>query len=515
MLPRQTKHTTSGSPPVVVLCVGSGPVSTQAVWRALPSVRVPTPAAYDPVVDDRHPVRYVGHRLGPRRGQRTAALTSLLLDVAGVALLVVFAIGRPLYMAVLVAGGLGTLFFGFAALTSVGAARVGAGLATLGASGVVVAGTVVRLIQLDGVRWSGPFGVLCLVVGVVLGRYALRVPPPSGSRVWAVPTDGPTTSSAVLIANPRSGGGKVLDFDLAEVGRDHGVEVVVMADGDDLRRLALDAVTRGADALGMAGGDGSLAVVAQVAVDHDLPFVCVPAGTRNHYAGDLGLDRADPARAMAAFVRGEEHRLDYATVNGRMFLNNVSLGAYAAAVEHPEYRDAKLETTLGVMPEMVAKGGPWFDLHLDVPGDGHWDAAALVQVSNGVYETAGSAFGRRMDLDHGELGVIAVDVNHVGDLVAITILAAARHPELSAGVWPWSTDRLRVDSDQMEIGAGVDGEHVRLTPPLVFEVVPRGLRVLVPEGAPVGLARQHLGARGTMNGLFEVAFNLGSHDEDE
>ncbi len=464
-------------------------------------------------MDDRHPVRYVGHRLGPRRGQRAAALTSLLLNVAGVALLIVFAIGRPLYMAVLVAGGLGTLFFGFAALTSVGSARVVAGLATLGAAGVVVVGTVVRLIQLDGVRWSGPFGVLCLVVGVVLGRYALRVPAPSGSRVWAAPTDGPTTSRGVLIANPRSGGGKVLDFDLAEVGRDHGVEVVVMADGDDLRRLALDAVARGADALGMAGGDGSLAVVAQVAVEHDLPFVCVPAGTRNHYAADLGLDRADPAHAVAAFVHGEEHRLDYATVNGRLFLNNVSLGAYAAAVEHPEYREDKVGTTIGVIPEMVAKGGPWFDLQLDVPGERRWDAAALVQVSNGVYEMAGAGFGRRRHLDEGVLGVVAVDVNHVGDLVAITVLAAARHPELSAGVWPWSTPALRVDSHQTEIAAGVDGESVRLTPPLLFAAVPRGLRVLVPEGASVGLARQHLGARGTMSGLFEVAFNLGDHDE--
>jgi diacylglycerol kinase family enzyme len=313
----------------------------------------------------------------------------------------------------------------------------------------------------------------------------------------------------VVIANPRSGGGKVESSGLVAVAAEHGIEVVLMTEGDDLRRLALAAVERGADALGMAGGDGSLAVVAQVAVDHDLPFVVVPAGTRNHYAGDLGLDRADPAQALAAFVRGEEHRLDFATVNERMFLNNVSLGVYAAAVEQPEYRDAKLETTLKLLPDLVAKGGPCFDLRIDVPGAGHWDGAALVQVSNGAYEMSGAAFGRRLQLDSGQLGVVAVDVNHGADLAAITVLAAARQVERHAGVWPWVTTELTIGSGQRHLPVGVDGEHVVLEPPLRFRAVSRGLRVLVPEGTAVGLANQHLGAQGTVGGLLEVAFNLG------
>ena len=343
-------------------------------------------------------------------------------------LLVWFGFDNLGYLLVLLAAAALFLFAGFAALTSTGPMRVMALITTLVAVGVLVAATAIRFASLGHVRGTGLAALLCLVVAVSCGRYALRVPPPSGDAVWAVPSRGPSTRHGVVIANPASGGGKVGSCGLEAVAREHGIELVIMERGDDPADLARDAVRRGADALGMAGGDGSLAQVAQVAVDHDLPFVVVPAGTRNHYALDLGLDRNDPTLALAAFVRGDEHRVDYATVNGRMFLNNVSLGVYAAAVEQPEYRDAKLETTLKLLPDLVEKGGPCFDLHVDVPEQGRWESAALIQVSNGVYEMAGSAFGRRLHLDEGELGVVAVDISHGADLAAITVLAAAQAP---------------------------------------------------------------------------------------
>lgn len=460
-------------------------------------------------------MRYVDHRVGEKPLQRTAAALAIAFGVAGVALLIWFALGRPLHAVLLAVGAVAVLFFGFDALTSTGAHRVVAAVAAVVAGVGVVAGTVAKAIADDGVRWNGVFAVVCLAAGVALARYALRVPPPKGDDLWAVPVGGPTTLRGVLIANPASGGGKFEQFDIGEVARAHGIEVVLLEKGDDLRELAEAAVARGADALGMAGGDGSLAVVAQVCVDHDIPFVCIPAGTRNHYAVDLGLDRAAPANALAAFVNGEAHQVDYGTVNGRMFLNNVSLGVYAAAVEQPGYRDNKVETTLGVLPDLVEQGGPWFDLHFDVPEAGHWDSAALVQISNGVYEMAGPNFGRRLRLDAGELGVVAVDVGHVADLVTLTVLAAARHPERASGVWPWATDHFRVESPQSELGIGIDGEYVCLEPPLDFAVVHRGLRVLVPAGTPVGLEAQHLGARGAVSGLLEVAFNIGGGPSDD
>ena len=462
-------------------------------------------------MSDRHPVRYVDRRVGEKPLQRTAALAALLLGAAGVVLLVWFGIDNLLYLLAMLVGVVVLLVGLFAMLTTTGGRRVLGAVLLIGGATLLVVATVVRLATGD-LQGTGILALVCLALGALCARYALRVPPPTGDHIWAVPSHGPRAARPVVIANPRSGGGKVESSGLVEVGREHGIEVVVMGPDDDCVELARQAVARGADALGMAGGDGSLAAVAQVAVDHDLPFVVVPAGTRNHYALDLGLDRNDPALALAAFIRGDEHRVDYSTVNGRMFLNNVSLGVYAAAVEQPGYRDAKIETTLKVLPDLVEKGGPCFDLQIDVPDQGRWDAAALVQVSNGIYEMTGGAFGRRLELDQGELGVIAVDITHGADLAGITVLAAARHPERHPGVWPWQTTTLTIGSGQTELGAGVDGEYVVLEPPLEFAVVPRGLRVLVPQGAAVGLARQHLGAEGTLSGLLEVAFNVGNGD---
>jgi diacylglycerol kinase family enzyme len=89
----------------------------------------------------------------------------------------------------------------------------------------------------------------------------------------------------------------------------------------------------------MAGGDGSQALVAAVAAERDIPFVCVPAGTRNHFVLDLGLDRKDVVGALDAYTDGVERRIDLARVGDRVFVNNVSLGVYAAIVQSDDYRD--------------------------------------------------------------------------------------------------------------------------------------------------------------------------------
>ena len=94
----------------------------------------------------------------------------------------------------------------------------------------------------------------------------------------------------------------------------------------------------------MAGGDGSQAIVAAMAAEAGLPYACIPAGTRNHFALDLGVDRDDVVGALDALVDGRERRVDLAEVNGRVFVNNVSLGVYAEAVQREGYREAKLRT---------------------------------------------------------------------------------------------------------------------------------------------------------------------------
>ena len=134
----------------------------------------------------------------------------------------------------------------------------------------------------------------------------------------------------VLLMNLKSGGGKAERFRLVDLCRQRGIEPVVLHPGDDLRQLAQDAVARGADLLGMAGGDGSQALVASVASQHRIPFVVVPAGTRNHFALDLGLDRDDVRRRARRVPRtASTPRWTSAEVNGRVFVNNASMGVYA------------------------------------------------------------------------------------------------------------------------------------------------------------------------------------------
>ena len=162
-------------------------------------------------------------------------------------------------------------------------------------------------------------------------------------------------SYPVLLCNPWSGGGKVEKFGLVELATSLGVQTVMLDHGLDLAELARDAIARGADCLGMAGGDGSQALVASIAVEHDLPFVCVAAGTRNHFALDLGLDRTNPRQSLHAFRDAIERRVDYATVNDRFFVNNVSLGVYATIVQQEGYREAKAATTRSAAPRAAGR----------------------------------------------------------------------------------------------------------------------------------------------------------------
>jgi diacylglycerol kinase family enzyme len=286
---------------------------------------------------------------------------------------------------------------------------------------------------------------------------------------WAA-TDPPRRP--VLFVNPRSGGGKAARADLAERARERGIDVIVLHRDDDLTALADDAVARGADALGAAGGDGSLAVVAAAALAHDLPFVCVPAGTRNHFALDVGVDRSDLVGSLDAFTDAVERRIDVAEVNGRLFLNNVSLGIYGDAVRQPTYRDAKTRTLLETAAHVLGPSAAALELKLvDDQGRPHL-GPAVVLVSNNPYSLEPlHAPGTRPMLDSGQLGVIVLDTPR-----------AARGPGRS-----WADARLEVTAPA-PVQAGVDGEAVELTPPLEFVIRPGALRVRISSSHP-GVSR--------------------------
>ena len=213
----------------------------------------------------------------------------------------------------------------------------------------------------------------------------------------------------MLFFNPRSGGGKAERFSLADEARARGIEPIELKPGDDLETLVRGAVDRGADALAMAGGDGSQAIVAAIAAELGLPYACVPAGTRNHFALDLGVDRDDVVGALDAFVDGGERTVDLAEVNGRVFVNNVSLGLYAEAVQRKGYRDAKLRTLLDTVPDVLGPDGEQLDLRWTGPGGHAHHSGAAVLVSNNRYRLGRAVgSGTRPRIDDGLLGITVV-----------------------------------------------------------------------------------------------------------
>jgi diacylglycerol kinase family enzyme len=283
--------------------------------------------------------------------------------------------------------------------------------------------------------------------------------------------------------NLKSGGGKAERFRLAEECERRDIEPIVLRPGDDLLRLADDAVTRGADVIGMAGGDGSQALVATVASRRGVPHVCVPAGTRNHFALDLGLDRDDVVGALDAFADGVERTVDLAAVNGRVFVNNASLGLYAKVVQAPEYRDAKFRTATSMLPDLLGPDAAPLDLRFTGPDGADIRAAQLILVSNDPYQVDRvGGLGTRERLDRGVLGIVAARIGDASDAGTFAALEAAGQVRRFPGWQEWSAPRFEVSSGG-PVEIGVDGEALLMDPPLVFESRPGALRVRLPRHA--------------------------------
>lgn len=259
----------------------------------------------------------------------------------------------------------------------------------------------------------------------------------------------------LLIINPRSGDDTPGPDDLAAEARRYDIEIHVLREGEEPEEVARAAE---ADVIGMAGGDGSLAAVADVAIERDLPFVCVPFGTRNHFARDLGLDRDDPIGALAGFS-GQERRIDVGRVGERPFLNNVSLGVYAGLVhrrEHHRRRRQALARVRAVWLSLADRHATGFVV------DGEPVTARIVLVANNSYSLELFSVGERETLDAGRLHLFTAE-----------------------GWFPGSWEdrsgtRFTVDSRDHRLRAAIDGEPAELETPVEFSVQPQALRVLVP-----------------------------------
>jgi diacylglycerol kinase family enzyme/membrane-associated phospholipid phosphatase len=334
---------------------------------------------------------------------------------------------------------------------------------------------VIVLLAADRLLWVVGLVVVLLATAAQAARTALRPP----ITAWGLQVeDVPPPGRPFLVMNPRSGGGKVARFELAERARALGAEVVLLEPtGSDIQQLARDAVDAGADLLGAAGGDGTQALVAQVAAERDVPFLVISAGTRNHFALDLGLDREDPSRCLDALRDGVEARLDLGEVDGRPFVNNASFGAYAEIVDNPAYREDKRGTALNTLPDLL-QGRRGAHLTADVDGT-LVDAPQALLVSNNPYEDGDLlGAGRRARLDGGMLGVISVRVDSARQAVGLLNHAHSRGLQRSVA------RAVTVSADTDSIPVGIDGEAVRMPSPVHCTVRPGALRVRLPRDRP-------------------------------
>jgi len=415
----------------------------------------------------------------PAAGERVAAAGSLLTVAAAAALTLIGVVLNFIALLIAIAGLLVCVTAGWYAVSRRGAVRVIGLIVVVAALAALITGLV--LDNFSVVRMLLVIAVAA--VSVLLARYALRT---SRARLHALTerlTPAPRARHPVLIMNLKSGGGKAAKFRLAEECEKRGIEPIVLQPGDDLLQLADDAVTRGADVIGMAGGDGSQALVATVASRRGVAHVCVPAGTRNHFALDLGLDRDDVVGALDAFSEGVERQIDLATVNGRVFVNNASLGLYAKVVQSPEYRDAKFKTATTMLPELLGPQATPLDLHFRGPDGTDFPTAHLILVSNDPYQLDHiGGRGTRQRLDAGVLGILAARIADAADARRFVTLEAAGQVRRFPGWQEWSAPRFEVGSGA-PVEIGIDGEALLMDPPLVFESLPGALQVRLPRRA--------------------------------
>ena len=393
-------------------------------------------------------------------------------------------------------------------LSAVVVVAVGAGLSSLGMLAVGLAAAAVSLAaaywflsRRGALRWlalavfaAAPVAVivvyalnsllwvaLAAAAGWLLAGMTARAALAGERGEWRMP-EYPVSRlarHAFLIMNPKSGDGKVGRFDLRRRAEELGAEVFLL-DGDepvDIAEVARAAVGRGADLLGVAGGDGTQALVAGIAAEHGIPFVVITAGTRNHFALDLGLDRDNPAACLGALRDAVELRVDLGVVGGRTFVNNASFGAYAEVVDTPAYRGDKLGTTLELLPDLLqGHRGPRLTAHSD---GAEIDAPQGLLVANNPYGAGGIAgLGRRARLDRGVLGVVAVTVN--GARQAAGLIRGRR----AAGLRVLAAQEVTVTADTPRLPVGIDGEAVSLPVPVRCAVRPGALRVRVPRDRP-------------------------------
>lgn len=269
-----------------------------------------------------------------------------------------------------------------------------------------------------------------------------------------------------------------------------GVEAEIrVATRQDLVRAAQELARAPADAVVVAGGDGTVNAAAGALADSGRRMGLLPLGTLNHFARDLGVP-LELEEAVRVIARGEARPVDLGDVNGRVFVNNASLGIYPRIVKERKrrrLRPLRWVALAGAALRVFFFRFPLVEVALQTGGAQVRDRTPLLFVGNNEYLTGFFELGARRGIDRGSLGVYLAHCRSRLGLLRLALAALLGRVSRSPSFRAWRTDEAVVETPQATVRVALDGEVVRLAPPLVFRIRPAALRVLLP---PAGDAEQ-------------------------
>jgi diacylglycerol kinase family enzyme len=272
---------------------------------------------------------------------------------------------------------------------------------------------------------------------------------------------------------------------LIEIFQQHGIkaEVRMVQGGNGITKLAKTAARDGSFAVAAGGGDGTVSAVASALVDSECALGVLPVGTLNHFAKDLRIP-LDVEKAAQTIATGEIRRIDVGEANGKIFINNSSLGLYPSMVRGREQEQrlgrgkwmALFWATLAVL-----RRHPLLLVRL-TSGDGQQFTrrTPVVFIGNNQYEMKGFEIGSRPSLDRGKLAVYVAHQDSAGTLIRMGVEAILGRLHRGVDFDFLSTEKLQIEATRGTIQVATDGEVSTFVPPLLYRIRPLALRVIVP-----------------------------------
>ncbi len=252
--------------------------------------------------------------------------------------------------------------------------------------------------------------------------------------------------------------------------------------GTDIGDLVRLAVGQGANLVVAGGGDGTVSAVAGALVGSEAALGLLPLGTLNHFAKDLGIP-LDIDAAVRSVFSGRIAAVDVGEVNGRIFLNNSSLGLYPRIVRYREADRAQGHNKWVAFAHAILAALRRHSLfHVRLLSDGGTALSrttAFVFVGNNEYEMSGTRIGARKTLDAGRLWVCLPRRGGRLDLLRLALralLGRIRDKDLHV----LSAREIVIETGMRQASVATDGEVSAIAPPLTYRIRPRSLSVIVP-----------------------------------